>query len=404
MTDLPSSRGEFFAASPDPESDFLKSSGIPRWYETCMGETLKNPKLTIVSFPRWMFTNMLSPLFCAATTRGIVRNLHLRLIRRAFTLIELLVVIAIIAILIALLLPAVQQAREAARRMQCKNNLKQIGLATHNYHDVYNCFPPLGCYPAASVGKWKCFSAQARLLPYLEQSNLQNLINWSVSYDVQGNVTEKRVPTFLCPDEINDHKFPDSAGFVYPLNYAVNMGSWFVFDRTTGTYGDGAFGTNCRLGMRDITDGTSNTLGVSEVTAAQDHIRNSGQPATINAALPASAAQLVTWGGDYKQSGHTEWAEGEIHQTGFTTLFGPNADVPYTNGGAVVNVDYSSCRESWSGCSGPTYAAITSRSYHTGIVQCALMDGSTRSISDNVDLGIWRSLGTRSSGEVIGEY
>src|SRR3954454_21148910 len=97
---------------------------------------------------------------------------------RGFTLIELLVVIAIIAVLVALLLPAVQQAREAARRVQCKNNLKQMGLALHNYLDVYTCFPPLGCYPAAAVGQWKTFSAQARLLPYLEQANLQNLIDW----------------------------------------------------------------------------------------------------------------------------------------------------------------------------------------------------------------------------------
>ncbi|MCA9156639.1 MAG: DUF1559 domain-containing protein, partial [Planctomycetales bacterium] len=109
--------------------------------------------------------------------------------RKGFTLIELLVVIAIIAILVALLLPAVQAAREAARRTQCKNNLRQISLALHNYQDIHSCFPSIGCYPAASVGKWKTFSAQARLLPYLEQANLQNLIDWSRPYDVQPAVT-----------------------------------------------------------------------------------------------------------------------------------------------------------------------------------------------------------------------
>ncbi|MEZ6128473.1 MAG: DUF1559 domain-containing protein [Planctomycetaceae bacterium] len=324
---------------------------------------------------------------------------------RAFTLIELLVVIAIIAILVALLLPAVQQAREAARRISCRNNLKQIGLAVHNYHDVFNCFPPLGCYPSAPVGQWKTFSAQARLLPYLEQSNLQNLVDWSIPYDIQGNVTGERIPTFLCPDEINDRKFPDGSIFVYPVNYAMNLGSWFVFDRTSGRYGDGAFGTNCRLGLRDITDGTSNTLGASEVAAAQDYFRNSGQPAGLNAPPPTTAAQIVAMGGDFEpMSGHTEWAEGEAHHTGFTTVFGPNAKVPYTSGGTTTNVDYSSCRESWAGCSSPTYAAVTSRSYHPGIVQCMLTDGSARAISDNIDINVWRSLGTRSGSEVIGEF
>ena len=326
--------------------------------------------------------------------------------RRGFTLIELLVVIAIIAILIALLLPAVQQAREAARRTQCKNNLKQMGLALHNYHDAQGCFPPVGCYPRAAVGQWKTFSAQARLLPYLEQANLENLIDWSRPYNVQGNVTEVRVPTYLCPDEINDRAFPDDDIFVYPLNYGVNLGTWFVFDRNTGRHGDGAFASNSRMRIRDILDGTSSTLAAAEIKAAQTYLRNSGQPANLGVAAPTAPSQVAAYGGDFKfQSGHTEWAEGEAHHTGFTTTFPPNTMVPYNNGGTTVDIDFSSCRESWAGCQGPTYAVVTARSYHTGgIVNVLLMDGSARSVSENISANVWRALGTRAGQEVVGEF
>ncbi|MDP1796291.1 MAG: DUF1559 domain-containing protein, partial [Planctomycetaceae bacterium] len=122
--------------------------------------------------------------------------------RRAFTLIELLVVIAIIAILIALLLPAVQQAREAARRTQCRNHLKQVGLALHNYLDAHTVFPPSYCVvPGVTStvgGQWSMF---ARILPYLDQANLQNLVNWNVASATHGNVATTRIPTYLCPSD-----------------------------------------------------------------------------------------------------------------------------------------------------------------------------------------------------------
>ena len=121
--------------------------------------------------------------------------------RCAFTLIELLVVIAIISVLVGLLLPAVQQAREAARRVQCKNNLKQIGLALHNYLDTFGGLPPTVCVRPGDFGQW---SAQARLLPFLDQANLQNLIDFSLPYDVQPMVPSVRVALYLCPSEIND--------------------------------------------------------------------------------------------------------------------------------------------------------------------------------------------------------
>src|SRR5262245_1830742 len=142
--------------------------------------------------------------------------------RRGFTLIELLVVIAIIAVLVALLLPAVQQAREAARRSQCKNNLKQVGVALHNYLDVFAGFPPVTVVPANQT--FEPWSGQARLLPYIEQANLSNLIDWSVSSEFTSNpvVCRTRVPIYMCPSEVNDRARPTATLTHYPINYCFN--------------------------------------------------------------------------------------------------------------------------------------------------------------------------------------
>ncbi len=327
------------------------------------------------------------------------RSLHKRS-RFGFTLIELLVVIAIIAVLIALLLPAVQQAREAARRIQCKNNLKQIGLALHNYHDAYNAFPPAMCLTlsGASYGQW---GAQARLLPFLDQANLQQLINFSLPYDTQIAVARVRVPMYLCPSEINDRASLEDGISQYPINYAANFGTWLAFNPLTGQPGDGAFGPNSNLGMRNFTDGSSQSLAFSEVKAFQPIIKGGGSPV----ATPPSNSQTVgSWSGSFEaDNGHTEWVEGRVHQDGFTTTFGPNARVVHSESGRTYDVDYTSVEEGDS-TTNPTYAAITSRSYHTGVVQSLLVDGSVRSISENIDLYVWRALGTRAGGEVVGEF
>jgi len=156
--------------------------------------------------------------------------------------------------------------------------------------------------------------------------------------------------------------------------------------------------------FRDLLDGVSNTLGAAEVKAAQPYLRNSGQPATLGVAPPTTPSQVASYGGNLEEVGHTEWAEGEVHHTGFTTTFPPNFVVPYTSGGVMYDIDFTSCRESWAGCSGPTYASVTARSYHAGIVQVMLMDGSARAVSENIDRRVWRALGTRQGGEVIGEF
>jgi prepilin-type N-terminal cleavage/methylation domain-containing protein len=328
--------------------------------------------------------------------------------KRGFTLIELLVVIAIIAILISLLLPAVQQAREAARRTQCRNNLKQIGLALHNYLDAHRVFPPAFVSDVQSGtntpgGEW---SIHARILPYIDQANLYSAADLALAYNhpANGDIATQRIASFLCPAEINDRVRTDGTTPIhYPVSYGYNGGTWKVFENATGVPGNGAFAPNFSSRPRDLSDGTSNTLGFSEVKAYTPYNRD-GENGT--ATIPSTAAEieaLVASGGLNKaSSGHTEGVDGRVHQTGFTVTLPPNSDV-VVPGGETNEGDYTSCREDKS-CSTPTYAAVTSRSFHTGIVQSLMMDGSVQSISENIDLTTWRNLGQRNDGAVVGDF
>ena len=263
-------------------------------------------------------------------TRTLKCNWNSFRTRRGFTLIELLVVIAIIAILIALLLPAVQQAREAARRIQCKNNLKQIGLALHNYLDVYTCFPPGGTWPhpvGASGNVGGPYSPQARLLPYLEQANLANLIDFSRPYGDQPDVSKVRVGSFICPSDVNDRRTDN--GKHWSFTYAANAGEWLIWDAATQRKGSGAFGQNSKIGPRDFTDGTSNSITFSEVKAFQPYVRPNADPSST--VVPNDIASLpIPSGMSVRISAHTEWVEGKSPQYSFTTTFGllPSLIVP----------------------------------------------------------------------------
>lgn len=319
----------------------------------------------------------------------------------AFTLVELLVVIAIIGILVALLLPAVQAAREAARRAQCANNLKQIGLALQNYESTYRVFPPCLTLPASRIGD--SWSAQARILPFLEQAALHEEIDFTKSYDTFPTVKTFRVPTYLCPSEVKDRVRTDAAGLPihYPLSYGVNMGTWFVYDANSNRGGEGAFVPNdCRAGA-DFLDGTSNTLAVAEVKAYTPYFRDAPS-GSVPPAIPADASSLCGVGSFKADSGHTEWVDGRSHQTGFTAVFSPNQRVDCVQGGQAYDIDWTSWREGVAPAppaANPTYAAVTSRSYHPGIVNVLLMDGSTRPASNDTDLATWRAMATRAAGE-----
>jgi len=333
--------------------------------------------------------------------------------RNGFTLIELLVVIAIIAILIALLLPAVQQAREAARRTQCKNNLKQIALAMHNYEASNNALPPsMAIVPTiTSNASW---SIHGRLLPFMEQVNLYSQIDLSRAWGNFPIISNFRVPGYVCPSDPKSDRARDTGTngiFLMPTCYGFNFGTWLVYNPATGQGGDGIAFPNSRIRISSITDGTSNTLLASEVHAWTAYTRNGGPPSTT---VPGNAATVALYAASGLKdrilpatqdgTGHTEWANGHSHHSGFTTTLTPNSNVIFVDAGVTYrNTDYAS-RQEGSNTTSVSYSALNSRSYHTGIVQSALCDGSVRSFSSNIDLSIWRALGTRDGGEVLGEF
>ena len=350
--------------------------------------------------------------------------------RFGFTLIELLVVIAIIAILIALLLPAVQQAREAARRTQCKNNLKQFGLALHNYHDVYNMFCPFSGGPGTPVnnaaGQQRTrMSGVVALLPYFEQGTISSEIAGLTGQNPPWNNNDpwlRRLPLMECPSDSGSGDAASAARTRGKRNYAFNGG-----DSYAGNGGDanltatpmviqtrGLFGALKCYGLRDAVDGSSNTIAMSEHVAPTNTNGPGLAANTFGVTTPAGCSALYNkttrqypggaWTGDTIRG--YRWGDGGAYFSAISTAIPPNGASCFT----------AATASHWND------GIFSASSTHTGGVHALLADGSVRFISENIDsgnqatafplptagsaspYGTWGALGTRAGGEVIGEF
>jgi prepilin-type N-terminal cleavage/methylation domain-containing protein/prepilin-type processing-associated H-X9-DG protein len=359
--------------------------------------------------------------------------------RRAFTLIELLVVIAIIAVLIALLLPAVQAAREAARRAQCVNNLKQIGLGLHNYHSTNDCFPS-GGLPAWAPTKNSnqpnaSWSAQIRMLGNLEQQTLFNSVNFMMgglndTYGTAANITVMTVKlsTFLCPSCPPPGYMPPNANNDWPgviANFVVqgntyfgSLGSSFEFNATqAGGPPNGVFQyAGSALGVRDVQDGTSNTIAFGEWKIGTGNKNVVSIPADIVfvGALPTGVSR-TTAGSEQMPMSVTNFqawltkcnsmiSSGRNYHTSCLGIFWFAGEPTYSLGNTLLppNPKYPSCdADTLSNNSIDFPGLYGMSSYHPGGANVMMCDGSVKFLKDSTNMITVWALGSRSQGEVI---
>ncbi len=345
-------------------------------------------------------------IFCAGNASLLWENfVNLRNRRPGFTLIELLVVIAIIAILVALLLPAVQNAREAARRTQCKNNLKQIGLAMHNYHDVYNLFPVGACArPSTTFGLDISIGAFSSILPYMEQGNLKGLYNDTIPWERQlPAVAQTVIPSYLCPSAVGPSIDTNPVLASYPIgtrigaiHYLLSKGADKEWCFNPSSNGVGMFGINLRTNFRDLTDGTSNTLCVGEGATGGAWRVSSGNAPLTPIAPPAGRVQQGWIAPQPNPLGIQSLS-------GFTTAGNWGTTVVKLNQNPVVETVYDDTGLGTCAAGTRDYTS-NFRSQHVGGAQFTLGDGSVRFISENIDAGIYNALGGRQDGVVVGDF
>jgi prepilin-type N-terminal cleavage/methylation domain-containing protein len=333
--------------------------------------------------------------------------------KRGFTLVELLVVIAIIGILIALLLPAVQAAREAARRSSCTNNLKQMGLAVHNYHDTYKKFPRHGYQPGDDP--WQAYSVSTMILPFIEASNVYNgldfrIVQWwnSGGGDVANSYWRTKIPSFLCP---SDKDTPASGWLWGPgNNYAWSNGPTVRYNSSNRDNHPGMFKPRWETGMGEIIDGTSNSIMAAEFLKGPGGDAGSRRysPGVIvngtwsgavlwpiqdqlNAFGAGCAAQIDASGtaGNSLGSGGFNWVSGAPRQTIFNTVTPPNWQYPDCTSDGLP------------GMAADRNGVYPARSNHPGGANHAMGDASVRFVTNSVDLKVYQAAGSIAGGEAL---
>src|SRR5215468_8400143 len=338
---------------------------------------------------------------------------------RGFTLIELLVVIAIIAVLIALLLPAVQAAREAARRIQCTNNLKQIGLALHNYISAIGVLPP-GRFNSHIKGRGNCWGTYSQLLPQLDQAALFNAFNFNLPPDTDtlsaSNSTgfESFLTTLLCPSDSPQQLITVGGGQFATHNYNLNVGSGYPVVQTpapplTGTP-NGPFFENSRVDPAHFTDGMSNTAAVTETvrstsssTYANDPLgvflvtgnnSTTGPAISSDADYAALCLSLPSTTTQFQATRGVRWHYGAPGHSMYNHLRPPNDKQPDCRGGLPHSIRSDPL---WNWLS----LNVAARSKHPGGVNSLMADGHVQFIKDSISVLVWQGLGSRNGGEVI---
>jgi prepilin-type N-terminal cleavage/methylation domain-containing protein/prepilin-type processing-associated H-X9-DG protein len=328
--------------------------------------------------------------------------------RRGFSLMELLVVIGVVSIMLVLLLSAIQQARESARRTQCVNHLKQIGLALHSYHDLHQVFPRV-MYPTAgfSYWNWQGHSPHSMLLPQLDQASVYRNLNFgAAALDLATNepAGSTRIPVFRCPSDLDPLEDPG-------VNYAFCMGTNVGFSGEgvllSAADQNGLLTCTENVSFNNVSDGTSHVIAASEqISGGSGDSQRLGAnyhygPGTIPLGMPNSFPhpdQLTAWGVQCGAMSNTsyrvarQWHRGLPGQTAFNTLLGPNSWIP----NCVAH-----CTDS---CDADGPGMLAARSRHSGGVNVLLVDGSVRFASSSIDLSVWHQLGARNDGGVVGDF